>query len=141
MRILGIDYGEKRIGLAISDESCTIATPVSTIKYSSVDYAIKELERFIKDYEIGEIIVGLPLNLKGEFSAQTKKVINFIELLKSKLKLPVKTYDERFTSVAAERELIEADMSRKKRKKLIDKLTAQIILKDYLESLCIKQSH
>lgn len=140
MRILGIDYGEKRIGLAVSDESCTIASPVSTIKYRKLDDAIKELERFVKDYDVAELVVGLPLSLKGGFSVQTKKTAEFIETLKSRIGLPVKTYDERFTSAAAERALIQADTSRKKRKMLRDKVAAQFILQDYLDSICIKHS-
>lgn len=139
MRILGIDYGERRIGLAISDESATIATPLSTIEYSKIDAVVNSLNKIIEEYPVKEVVVGLPLNLKGGSGSFTKKAAEFAEFLKEKLDIPVKLYDERLTSKTAERYLIDAGISRKKRKKLTDKLAAQIILQDYL--ICIKHSH
>ncbi|MFC1510881.1 Holliday junction resolvase RuvX [Candidatus Margulisiibacteriota bacterium] len=128
-RILGLDYGEKRIGVAVSDLLGLTAQPLMVIS------DISELEPILKRYEqVDKIIVGLPKRLSGEIGPAGQKVLAFMEQLKSKLALPVEIWDERLTTAAAEKTLISAGLSRQKRKKVIDKSAAALILQSYLDS-------
>ncbi len=137
MRILCIDIGDKNIGVAISDEENLIARGLGTIKLKE-DF-IDKIKEIIKNYNVGKIVYGLPLKMDGSFSIQTEKTMAFISKLKQEIKdVEFVPFDERFTTTIAERFLISADLSRKKRKKYIDKLSAQIILQNYLDSLNIK---
>lgn len=129
MRILGVDYGQKRIGLAISDETGTIAQPLGPITGG-----LSQLLRVARQRGVGKIVVGMPRRLDGTASAQTERTRAFIEALRQATALPVESWDERLTSVQAERALIEADVSRKARKQKIDKLAAQIMLQSYLDA-------
>ena len=135
MRILGIDYGDKRIGVAVSDPLGIIAQGVAVIgKSETFDQDIRELKRIIKKYSgVDEIVVGLPKTMAGEIGPQAEKVLTFVEALKKEFKLNIVTWDERLTTVEAERTLIEAGLSRKKRKKIIDKSAAANILQNYLD--------
>lgn len=135
MRILGIDYGDKRIGVAVSDPLGIIAQGVAVIgKNETFDQDIRELKRIIKKYSgVDEIVVGLPKTMAGEIGPQAEKVLTFVEALKKEFKLNIVTWDERLTTVEAERTLIEAGLSRKKRKKIIDKSAAANILQNYLD--------
>jgi putative Holliday junction resolvase len=135
MRILGIDYGDKRIGVAISDPLGIIAQGVAVIgKSETFDQDIRELKRIIKKYSgVDEIVVGLPKTMAGEIGPQAEKVLAFVEALKKEFKLNIVTWDERLTTVEAERTLIEAGLSREKRKKVIDKSAAANILQNYLD--------
>lgn len=132
MRILCLDIGDKRIGVAVSDESQTIARGIGILAKDGSE--IKKICGFAKEYGAESIVYGLPLRMNGSISSQTEKSIAFISLLKECLPLPFIPFDERLSSRQADAILIEADLSRKKRKQLIDKLSAQIILQNYLDS-------
>jgi len=130
---MGLDIGDKRIGIAISDSSNLIAQSKEVLKRTDHRKDLKVIKEYIQKYEIDEIIVGLPINMDGSFSAQTKKTEQYINFLKNNLDIEVKTWDERLTSREAEKILIKADLSRKKRKQVIDGLAASIILRNYLD--------
>ncbi|MBU0672637.1 MAG: Holliday junction resolvase RuvX [Candidatus Margulisbacteria bacterium] len=136
MRILGIDHGEKRLGIAISDPLGFTAQAVAVInKGETIDQDISELNKIIKQYEgIDEIVVGLPKTMKGEIGPQAKKVLEFVAALNDKLPVQITTWDERLTTVSAERVLISAGLSRKKRKKVIDRSAAAHMLQSYLDT-------
>ncbi len=132
MRIIGLDIGTKRIGVAISDEECIIARGLNSIERDGKE--IEKIKELIKKYNVEKIVYGLPLRMDGSISAQTEIVVSFISKLKNEVSIPLLPWDERLSSKQAETILIEADISRKKRKKLIDKLSAQIILQNYLDA-------
>ena len=136
MRILGIDFGEKRIGVAISDPLGLTAQAVAVIgKGESFKQDINELNKIIKKYGgVDEILVGLPKTMAGEIGEQARKVLEFVEALKDAFKIKISTWDERLTTVEAEKTLISAGLSREKRKKVIDKSAAAYILQGYLDS-------
>lgn len=132
---MGLDVGDKTIGIAISDLSETIAQGLTTIKRSSNTKDFERIKHIINEYEVGIIIIGLPKNMNGTLGPQGEKVIKFAEQLKDVLDMPIILWDERLTTVEAQRVLIEkADMSRSKRKEVIDKLAAVLILQNYLDS-------
>ena len=133
MRILGIDYGEKRIGIAVSDPLGLTAQPRALIENNQD--TLDELDKIIKDYSgVEEIVVGLPKTMKGEMGSQADKVVAFVDSLRSRFSIPITTWDERLTTAAAEKHLIAAGVSRAKRKKVIDKSAATLILQSYLDS-------
>lgn len=132
-RIIALDVGDKRIGIAVSDETNIISTAVDVIERKTLKQDIERIKDFTKEYKIGKIIVGLPLTMKGTKSIQTEKVNKFIDRLGEKINIPVIPFDERLSTVQGERLLIKADISRRKRKTLIDKVAAQIILQTYLD--------
>ncbi|AAM24474.1 MULTISPECIES: Holliday junction resolvase RuvX [Caldanaerobacter] len=135
MRVLGLDVGDKTIGVAISDVSSTIAQGITTIRRKSFVEDVKAIEEIVKKYSVEKVVVGLPKNMNGSIGPQGEKVIKFGEKLREVLRIPVVFWDERLTTLQAERFLIEGvDMSRGKRKKVIDKLAATIILQSYLDS-------
>lgn len=134
MRILGLDVGTKRIGVAMSDELLLTAQGMQTLQRRALQGDLSDIKGLIENNGVSEVVVGLPLNMDGSYSAKTKEVVEFMDSLLRFVNVPVKTWDERLTTVQAERALLEADMSRAKRKKLTDKLAAQIILQSYLDS-------
>ena len=134
MRILAIDYGTKRIGLAVSDADEKIATGISTIKRKDYSTDLGRIKSIINDLEVGKIIMGITYNSDGSLSRTGLGAQSFSRLIKKETGLPVEFIDETYTSVNAENILIEANMSRKKRKKVIDKLSAVIILQEYLNN-------
>ena len=135
MRILGIDYGEKRVGLAISAPVGFIAQGLPTIeRIDGVDY-LEELADIIKEKEVGKIIVGLPKNMNDTIGEKAVEVLEFVETLKSKFDLPVHTVDERLTTVRAHKAMSGAKMSRKTKKRRVDMIAAQLILQCYLDKL------
>jgi putative Holliday junction resolvase len=136
MRILGIDYGDKRIGVAVSDPLGLTAQAVAVIgKGENFEMDVKELKRIIKNCGgVDEILVGLPKTMAGKIGEQAQKVLEFVEALKDAFKIKISTWDERLTSVEAEKTLISAGLSREKRKKVIDKSAAAYILQSYLDS-------
>lgn len=135
MRILGIDYGEKRIGLAISTPVGFIARGLPTIeRIDGVDY-MEELADVIKEKEVGTVIVGLPKNMNDTIGEKAEEVLEFVETLKSKFDIPVHTVDERLSTVRAHKVMSEAKMSRKRKKKRVDMIAAQLILQCYLDKL------
>jgi putative Holliday junction resolvase len=132
MRIIGLDHGEKRIGVAVSDPLGLTAQPIAVIE---PDQIIEELKMIIQEYgDVEEIVVGLPKKLSGELGPQAEKVLKFIEDLKDNLQVKVTAWDERLTTAAAERSMIDAGLSRSKRKKIIDKSAAALILQSYLDN-------
>jgi len=133
-RILGVDYGSKRIGLAISDPGGIIATPVRTETCSGEEDALKKIIAVCTELKADKIVLGLPLNMNGSQGPQAEKVTAFGEKLKSRLDIPLEMWDERLSSVSAERVLIDAGTSRRRRKEVIDKLAAQIMLQNYLDA-------
>ena len=134
MRYLGIDLGSKTIGLAMSDETLTIASPYKTIFFDNEDYSstINEIKDIVSEYDIKKIVMGLPKNMNNTIGERALITLEYKKLLEDILDIPVIMMDERMTSVISNSILIEADMSRKKRKKKVDSIAAQIILEDYL---------
>lgn len=133
MRIMALDYGEKRIGIALSDPLGITAQGIMVLERTSLKKDIALLTDICRKEEVGEIVLGLPRNLNGSLGAKAQEVKKFGETLRKKLELPVFYWDEWLSTVAAEKALLEADLSRKKRKKVIDKTAAVIILQSYLE--------
>jgi len=133
MRILGLDVGEKTIGVAISDELGFTAQGIETIKRTKLTKDISRLKEIIAEYGVEEIVVGLPRNMDGSIGLRAEMIQKFANKLQTAVALPVTFWDERLTTVSAERTLLEADVSRKKRKKVIDKLAAILILQGYLD--------
>lgn len=131
-RIMGLDVGDKTIGVAVSDLMGLTAQGVKTIKRVGKKKDIEELKAIIKEKQVNKIVSGLP-NMNGTLGAQGEKVIKFCELVKAETGIDVEFWDERLSTVAAERSLLEADVSRQKRKKVIDMLAAVIILQGYLD--------
>ncbi|MBN3033241.1 MAG: Holliday junction resolvase RuvX [Candidatus Saganbacteria bacterium] len=135
MRTLGIDFGDRRLGVAISDPSGLIASGIAVIgKGETFEQDIRELKRLVRKYDgIGAIVVGLPKTLSGGLGRQAGKVLEFVAALQREFNLKIETYDERLTTAAAERDLIAAGLSREKRKKVIDRSAAANILQSYLD--------
>mgnify|MGYP000888376161 CR=1 FL=1 len=134
MRILGIDLGDKTIGLAVSDPSGLVSQPVKTVRRTEAERDIEAVKNVIDEYDIGKIVIGLPKNMNGSIGPQSEKTLAFAETLRGATGLEVISWDERLTTVAAERALLEADLSRRKRREVIDSVAASIILQGYLES-------
>jgi len=134
MKIIGLDVGSKTIGVAVSDDMGWTAQGVSTIIRKSKDSDLEELKKLVTEYNASEIVVGLPKNMDGNIGIQAEKVLALVEKIKERLNIPVATWDERLSTVAANRTLLEADLSRKKRKRVIDKMAAVFILQGYLDS-------
>jgi len=137
-RIIGLDLGTKRIGVAISDESQVISFAEETINVTSIKASLNYIVDLVERYNADKVIIGLPLNMNGTKGSQAEKTIDFASRLQRRVKAGVLTFDERLTTSQGEQILIAADMSREKRKKHIDKLAAQIILQAYLD--CSKNS-
>lgn len=134
MRVLALDVGEKNIGVAISDELGWTAQGLPNLKCKTKDEDIAAIVELAKAKKVSEIVVGMPINLDGSLGKKAKEVAGFVEDLKKELNLPIKVWDERLSSKEAERVMLEADLSRKKRKAKIDRLAAQLILQNYLDA-------
>lgn len=132
-RILGIDVGDKRIGIAVTDPLQITAQGVMTLKRKTRDDDLEAFRELIKKYEIKKVVAGLPLNMDGSESAQTRKTVNFCQFIKKRLDLEIIYIDERLTSSWSEKVLIEGNVSRENRKDYIDMLAAQIILQSYMD--------
>jgi len=132
-RLLGIDLGAKTIGLAVSDPGGTIASSAGVINRKGLEHDMRRIAKMIKEREISGIILGLPLHLSGGESEGSRRSHQFKKILEEKLGLPVILVDESLSTARAEEVLLEADLSRKKRKKVIDGLAAQVILQSYLD--------
>jgi putative Holliday junction resolvase len=135
MRILGIDYGEKRIGLALSDISNMVARSLKVLNRDTTRDLFEEIKTIVDENEIEQIVIGLPKNMNGSIGKKGKEVLAFVKVLEKGVKVPIVTWDERLTTVSAEKVLRQADLSRKKRKGILDKLSACIILQNYLDSI------
>ncbi len=140
MRLLGLDIGDKTVGVAVSDPLGLTAQGVETIRFKQSTESFNKLAALIEEYKVEKIICGLPLNMNGSEGPQAAKVRLFVQSLTSYLQkrrseIPVQFWDERLSTTAAERSLLEADLSRAKRKKVIDTMAAVFILQGYLDSL------
>jgi len=133
-RTLGIDYGAKRIGLAVSDPLGMIARPLTTLYRKAANAWWGELKMIIAEKEVATIVVGYPLTMKGTVSKQTEEVDQFIVELESRIALPVKRYDERLSSVAARKSLVMQGIKTGHQKGAVDQTAAAIFLQDYLDS-------
>ncbi|HDL85077.1 MAG TPA: Holliday junction resolvase RuvX [Candidatus Acetothermia bacterium] len=134
MRILGIDYGSKRLGLAMSDEDEILASPLPVHVRTSLEEDLSFLTRLARRNKVETIVLGLPLNMNGSQGEMARAVQEFATELRRTCRVPVVLFDERLTTSEAERVLIQADISRKKRKNLRDGLAAVLILQGYLDS-------
>lgn len=134
MRIMCIDLGTKTIGLAVSDPMGVIALPVTTLRRKAVEKDIEEVVKAASEREVVLIIVGMPINMDGSEGARARQTRKFAERLKAATALPVEFWDERLSTAAVTRVLIDADVSRAKRKDAVDKLAAAYILQGYLDS-------
>jgi len=139
MRILGIDLGEKRIGIAISDELGITAQGLPTIPSTTEDENLKKIKKLVDKYNVEKIILGLPKNMNGTLGRQAEKSLSFAQKIKNIHQVSVELEDERLSTSKAEKLLIQADRSRKKRKKVIDKMSAVIILQSYLDRRMINK--
>jgi putative Holliday junction resolvase len=131
-RVLGIDYGDSRIGLAMSDPLKIIASPFKTIRNEGNEKCLQVFQSLIKEKDVEAIVVGLPMGLKGQETAQTKKVREFADLLYA-LKLPIHLEDERLSSVSAKKSMIQQNIKTGHNKGLIDQRAAAIILQQFLD--------
>ncbi|MET3290319.1 Holliday junction resolvase RuvX [Brevibacillus fluminis] len=134
MRVLGLDYGDKTIGVAVSDELGWTAQGVETIRRQSGEKDLARLRELIGQYQVGKIVVGLPKNMNGTIGPRGELCQKFADKLAREFSLQVTLWDERLTTMAAEKMLISADVSREKRKKVIDKMAATLILQGYLDA-------
>ena len=136
MRFMALDVGEKRIGIAVSDPMGIIAQGHSVWERKSPGQDFDHIARLSAEFDdLQEIVVGLPLNMDGSQGVKVKQVYNFIRKLTPFVNCPITTWDERMTTISAERVLISADVSRKKRKQVIDKMAAVYILQAYLDRI------
>jgi putative Holliday junction resolvase len=133
MRILALDHGTKRIGVAVSDELRMIAHPLEFIPAGPFDSFLTRLAQILREKEVDLILVGMPRNMDGSYGPAAMKVREFIGLLKEATPIPIRTWDERLTSTQANRFLIEADVRRGKRKEKVDQTAAAILLQSYLD--------
>lgn len=133
---MGLDVGSKTIGVAVSDMMGWTAQGIETIKINEQvqDFGYKRLKELIKEYEVTKVVVGLPKNMNGTIGPRGEICQEFAKNIEKKFHVPVVLWDERLTTMAAERVLLEADVSRGKRKKVIDKMAAVMILQGYLDS-------
>ena len=134
MRILTIDHGTKRMGIAISDPSATIAQPLEFIPAEPFGDLLARLKEIIHEKEVEMILIGMPRNMDGSYGPAAQKVQEFVGVLKEALTIPLKTWDERLTSAQANRFLLEGNVRRQDRKQKVDKAAAAILLQSYLDS-------
>ena len=135
MRIMSLDVGSRTIGIACSDALLMTAQGIETIRRTSLEKDFNRLQELIAEYEVHELVVGMPKNMNGTKGERAEKTEEFVEKMKEVIDLPVTYWDERLSTVMAERQLIVADVSRKKRKSVIDKMAAVVILQGYLDRL------
>ncbi len=135
MRILALDHGTKRIGVAVSDEMKMIATPLEYIPAEPFAEFLARLREILREKEVELIIIGMPRNMDGSYGPAALKVQEFVAVVKNALTIPLKTLDERLTTVQAQRFLIQGNVRRDKRREKVDKTAAAILLQGYLDSL------
>ena len=133
MRILSIDFGEKRIGLALSDPLGFTAQGLKTLERKNIKQVLNDIAETAKSNNVGEIVVGLPVNMDGSRGFKAEEVLKFVPQLENAAGVPVKTWDERLTSREANRLMIEEGLSRKKQRANSDRMAATLILQNYLE--------
>ena len=141
MRIMALDLGTRTIGVAVSDVTGLIANGIETVRRTSPERDFSRLEQLVAQWEIGEIVLGYPKNMNGTIGERAKVSEQFAEELKTRFPgISVVLWDERLSTVAAERVLIDADLQRKKRRKVIDMMAAVVILQNYLDSRSLRRS-
>lgn len=135
MRIMGLDVGSKTVGVAISDALGWTAQGIETIKIdeANLDFGLDRIDQLVKEHTVTEFVVGLPKNMNNSIGPRAEASELYAKMLTEKFHFPVSMWDERLTTMAAERMLIDADVSRKKRKQVIDKMAAVMILQGYLD--------
>ena len=134
MRLLGLDHGTRRIGVAVSDELQIIATPLEYILAEPLDKALDRIVELIADKQVELIVVGMPRNMDGTYGPAAQKVKEFITTVQARVSIPIKTWDERLTSAQANRVLLQGGVRRDKRKQNVDKMAAAILLQSYMDS-------
>lgn len=134
-RILAIDHGTKRIGFALSDELGWTAQPLETFHRRSPEADLRHIQDLVREHEVGRVLIGMPFRLDGELGPAAQAVAEFVRQVEAVLSVPVITWDERMTTRSAEEVLIAADVSRRKRKGIVDRVAAAILLQSYLRSL------
>lgn len=135
MKYLGLDLGTRTLGIAISDSTHLVATPVTIIRFNDSDYdsTIEPLKKIIDENDIGKLILGLPKNMNNTIGERATQTLEYKDILEKQFNIPVIMQDERLSTVSAHNYMLEADMSRKKRKEKVDGLAASIILQTYLD--------
>lgn len=133
LRIMGLDIGERRIGIALSDPLGITAQGLQTLERKKLQEDLQKIVLLIKEWEVNKLVVGMPRNMNGTYGPASEKVKEFMSQLTALMPIEVAYWDERLTTVAAQRTLIEGDMSRKKRKQVVDKIAAVLILQGYLD--------
>jgi len=135
MRILALDHGTKRIGVAVSDETKTIAQPLEYISAEPFADFLARLKQLLVEKEIDLVLIGLPRNMDGSYGPAAQKVEAFVAVLRNAITIPIKTWDERLTSSQANRILIQGKVRRDQRKEKVDKMAAAILLQSYLDGI------
>ena len=133
MRILGIDYGRRRFGLSLSDETQSLASPLAPLRRETPDADLRAIAKIVSEHAVVEVVVGLPINMDGSQGEMCDEVGQFVSFLATRLRLAVHTFDERMTSMEAERVLIQGNVTRKRRRELRDGLAAVLILQGFLD--------
>ena len=134
MRVLGLDVGDRRIGVALSDALGLTAQPLIVLTRQDAARDLEAVRALVEQHEVERVVVGLPLTLRGAQGPQAKKVASFADILRRRLPVPIQLVDERLTSVQGERALIAMGSSRRKRKQVIDQVAAQLILQQFLDT-------
>lgn len=135
MRILGLDVGSKTIGVAVSDPLGFTAQGITTIRRTNKEKDLEEIKKLCDEYKAEVIVIGLPKNMNGTIGPSGEITMAFGKLIEEELKVEIKFWDERLTTVAAHKAMLEADLSRNKRKKIVDKVASTFILQGYLDML------
>ena len=137
MRVLAIDHGTKRMGIALSDPSGIVATPLEYVPAEPFAGFLARLKELIREKEVSLILIGMPRNMDGSYGPAAAKVQEFVAVLKENIAVPIRTWDERLTSAQANRFLLQADVRRKDRKEKVDKAAAAILLQSFLDSRAV----
>jgi len=135
---MGLDIGDKRIGVAMSDPVGILASPLTQIQRTGTEVAIEAILELVRQYDVKRILAGLPYSIDGSMGPQAQKVESFLKKLSERLDIPVETWDESYTTVAAASKMVEAGVRKDRRKKQIDAAAAAIILQEYLDTIRTK---
>ncbi|MEW6458581.1 MAG: Holliday junction resolvase RuvX [Bacillota bacterium] len=134
MRLMGLDIGDRRIGVALTDENGVAAYPLEVLERTSPEKDLRRITEIIDQYGVERVVAGLPKTLSGQIGPQGDKVLSFLDKLRVRSTVPVVTWDERLTTAEVEKLLVSADLGRRRRRKVVDKLAATLILNSYLNS-------
>ncbi|ACA59428.1 Holliday junction resolvase RuvX [Candidatus Desulforudis audaxviator] len=134
MRLMGLDIGDRRIGVALTDENGVAAYPLEVLERTSPEKDLRRITEIIDQYGVERVVAGLPKTLSGQIGPQGDKVLSFLDKLRVRSTVPVITWDERLTTAEVEKLLVSADLGRRRRRKVVDKLAATLILNSYLNS-------